>query len=297
MRVALLVSGHLREVCRDERHTAPLLSVVEQCREVATCDVFLQTFDRLHAALPVAGEGDAGWPRRANRSNGVSVLPCVALLHKRLRLAAVQIEAQPRDVVPRYAGTAWFRRNTSSSATPLAAIRSAVHGAFAVGALKRRHCEVYGGGPYAVAVRLRPDLYPVKGKEWTSLSLPHTHAWPQIARAARRGLGPGGLAVNATIFACGSARLPGDKSADACFWGGDGVVWRVLRAWEGLVEPWLDSNLCWQRWRAQPEPRPPPNVSGCGAENECSRAWGCLAETALAKAIERVGATRGLTTR
>lgn len=177
---------------------------------------------------------------------------------------------------------------------PLAGIRSAVYSASAVGALKQRHCAVYGCGPYDVAVRLRPDLYTVRGKEWTSLSLPHTRAWPLIAQAARLGFGPGGQMVNATIFACGAARLPGDKSADTCFWGGDAVMGRVLRMWDALVTPWLDNNLCWQRWRALPEPRPPPPVSSCGAEAECSRQWGCLAEPILANAIERVGATRSL---
>ena len=84
----------------------------------------------------------------------------------------------------------------------------------------------------AHAHRLRPDLYLIKGKDWTAESLPHTHAWPLIVDTARRGAIPGGgLVLNDTVFACGVGRLPGDKSADGCFWSAERTMERVLQMW------------------------------------------------------------------
>jgi hypothetical protein len=239
-----------------------------------------------------------GEARLATRENGsfpgTSSFACLAEIQRKLRPEAVSVESQPPDVVPRYANATWWRREADVPVLPLSGLRSSVYAAAAVSALKRRHCAVFGCGPYDLVVRLRPDLYLLKGKEWQHESLPHTRAWPVILDSARRGAMLGGGALNDTVFACGSGRLPGDKSTDACFWSGDGTMERVIHMWNAIAPAWLDNNFCWYRWRVLRSPRPPPPVDQCGPAANCSNRWGCLVEHMLAHAIELVGASRGL---
>ena len=62
---------------------------------------------------------------------------------------------------------------------------------------------------------------------------------------------------------------------------------RVYR--NAIVDGWLDSNLCWHRWRALPAPKPSPPVEKCGPAANCSSRL----ETAQASA--RVGRGRAVT--
>ena len=68
-----------------------------------------------------------------------------------------------------------------------------------------RHCATFDCA-YDIAIRLRPDLYPVRGKEWTQMSLPHTMAWPAIREAVVNGTCAAAV-LNLTVFACGNSRL------------------------------------------------------------------------------------------
>jgi len=286
MRVALLVSGHLRDLCLNENNFAPFANAVTGCRSLARCDLFMVTWDVLH---PVS-QGDI-----VNSSS----FPCLHRIQQRLQPLAISAEKQPL-ISPLFGNTSWVRYRDSAvkkrtTSVKLSGIHSMIYAAAAVDALKERYCaNMCVNQTHDIVVRMRPDLYPVAGKDWTTFSLPHTHTWPLIVKTAQAGAMLGAGALNTTIFSCSKLRLPGDKSADACFWGSSVAMSRVLRTWEALATPWLKNNMCWGEWyfSSSPSSRPSPNL--CGPRATCSDSVGCLSEAVLAHAIELVGLQRGL---
>ena len=178
--VAILVSGHLRDTCADQAHLAPFLRAVDECRSLARCDVFLHTWDTLH---PVRPESSGALGRDANAyvggTGGVTIelprdsassLPCVGQIQSRLRPAAFLVEAQPAEVIPRYGNATWSRFIDKPGVRPLAGLRASIYAAAAVNELKNRRCPLLGCGPYQLSVRLRPDLYLIRGKDWVRVT-------------------------------------------------------------------------------------------------------------------------------
>jgi hypothetical protein len=162
VRVALLLSGHLRDVCRDEYHFEPLRRTVADCRSLAVCDLFIATWDVLFPRSPTA---TAAAPSPANHSDlsnrsllGTSSLACLAQIQLRLRPEAISVDSQPPDIVPRYGNATWWRREEDRPVLSVAGLRSYVYAAAAASHLKRRHCAVFECGAYAIAVRCAPAV-------------------------------------------------------------------------------------------------------------------------------------------
>lgn len=86
LRVALQVSGHLRSMCANESHFEAFASMVDDCRRVLDCDVFLHTWSTTEATTSTWHDRD---PPPATPST-----PCVARLDARLGFAGSAVEDQ-----------------------------------------------------------------------------------------------------------------------------------------------------------------------------------------------------------
>ena len=89
IKVAILVSGHLRDLCASTSHFAPLEAAVSECRALALCDVSVHTWDTTHPAVLLSA---AAAQHIANKSGsesiplnppGLSSLPCVGKIQSR----------------------------------------------------------------------------------------------------------------------------------------------------------------------------------------------------------------------
>ena len=194
-RIAIQLSGHLKDVCRTdhyhERWTL-LQESVKDCRRVATCDVFLATFSTL---FPVASKHDVGSLEKIlptdvpphdeyNISHGYwRSWACIAELEKRIGgVVAVAVDVQPKSIVKalgnatmfrgsfKYLSTRggvahWMRVNATSpsqlrrgTSPLLAGVRASVHAIASASRLRRAHCATFGC-EHDLVVRMRPDLY------------------------------------------------------------------------------------------------------------------------------------------
>ena len=70
VRVAIQLSGHLRDVCQSD-HFGFLLRAVNGCKERAMCDVFLFTFNTLHPHLVESSPHNSVWRRCIVRSTSL----------------------------------------------------------------------------------------------------------------------------------------------------------------------------------------------------------------------------------
>ena len=89
--VALQLSGHLRGLCDSSAHFDPLVRLVAACRRAAKrCDLFVHTWDELHAQTPTWHT----WYPSDNPKGGASSKLCLERLRAELQPTAVAVERQ-----------------------------------------------------------------------------------------------------------------------------------------------------------------------------------------------------------
>ena len=245
VRVALQVSGHLRELCESNAtagldNFAPLEALVASCREHADCDVFVHTWSTLDASTPTWHTPRPPDPRPS--------APCAARL-ARLRPAAVAVDEQPRSAL---ANRTWWRGGRwGDSLVSVAGVLAAVR-ATRLAAQLRADFEGAAEGataaPYDVAVRLRPDIYPRDRGNMRTVRVKAVDnaSWAVPVRAARR------ADRMPVVRGCDSECRPGIKSCDMCFWAAPpSTLDKLLARWDDIAEAGVRNNLCWQDWRAR----------------------------------------------
>ena len=258
-RIALQMSGHLRGLCESEAHFAPLERLVLACRASALhCDLFVHTWDELYAQTSTWHTWyPTDVPNVAARSQ-----PCVEMLRRRLRPAAVAVERQPQHTGMLHNAT-WIvasgrHRETHVS---LAGLRSAIRGVAAAATLRQAYERAGHAPPYDVALRMRPDLYHrrnfrrstrsnYRGVPVNQICSVPEQTWAVInheVAALKRGRGS---CTHACVRGCDDETAPGNKSGDMCFWSTPpAAIDRLVGAWDGLANEFLEANVCWQRWR------------------------------------------------
>lgn len=251
-RVALQMSGHLRSLCDSPANFEPLAQLVTACRATAArCDLFVHTWDELHARTPTWHT----WYPTDVPNAGATSQACVQQLKASLAPVAVAVERQEAS---RSANETWIvaagrHRETHVS---LAGLRSGIRGVAAASALRQREVRAGRVAPYDVAVRLRPDLYHRrnhrknrgKGERYRGVPINQVcsvpvAAWPTIA-----GRMNGEPRCDTCVHGCDDQTRPGNKSGDMCFWSSPPTALdRLVHRWDALADEFLDSNLCWQR--------------------------------------------------
>ena len=251
------MSGHLRGLCESPGHFAPLEQLVAACRASAIrCDLFVHTWDELYAQTATwhTWYPAADVPKIADRSHD-----CLEHVRKRLQPAAVAVDHQPLPS-PQLRNETWSvavgrHRETHVS---LVGLRNAIRGVDAVAKLRQAH-EQAAGLVYDVALRLRPDLY-------------HRRNFRRSTRSNYRGVPinqicsvpePAWKAITSIrklqehcrgecVYGCDDETAPGNKSGDMCFWSSPpSAIDRLVAAWDGLADEYLEANVCWQHWRAR----------------------------------------------
>ena len=259
--VALQLSGHLRSLCDSRAHFAPLADVVRACRAAAsTCDLFVHTWDELHAQT----SSWHTWYPTDNPARGESSRRCVAQIREELRPAAVRVERQSPSPLSNETWIVVAGRHRETHVS-LGGLRSAIRGVAAAAAM-RREFEREGARPrrrYDLAIRLRPDLYHrrnvrkgsranYRGQPVNQICSVPPRAWATIAGAAAAARGGSGGGCDTCVRACDDDTIPGNKSGDMCFWSSPpSALDRLVASWDRLADEYLQSNLCWQRWRAE----------------------------------------------
>ena len=182
-RIAIQISGHLKDVCRADHYRGPagthrwtnLANAVADCRKVAVCDVFLVTFSTL---FPVASKHDSRTiPTASTPAEQYNIshffwrsYPCLDFLDKLLMPTAVKVDTQPQNIVPALGSTVYYRgsfitsgskQNATASGAPLlAGVRASVHAVAAAARLRREHCRTFGcADAHDAVLRMRPDVY------------------------------------------------------------------------------------------------------------------------------------------
>lgn len=248
-RVALQLSGHLRGLCDSAENFEPLAQLVGACRaQSAQCDLFVHTWDELHARTPAWHT----WYPSDVPNAGTSSHGCIDRLTKALKPAAIAVE---RQTLSRPANETWIvaagrHRETHVS---LAGLRSAIRGVAAASELRQKEERSGRVAPYDIAVRLRPDLYHRRnfrknrgrGQHYRGIpmnqicSVP-AGAWRAIVGASHR--------CESCVHGCDDETLPGNKSGDMCFWSSPpAALDRLVHRWDAIADEFLDANLCWQR--------------------------------------------------
>jgi hypothetical protein len=190
VRVAIQLSGHLRDVCQSD-HFGFLLRAVNGCKERAMCDVFLFTFNTLHPHLVESSQ------------------QCVEKMHREINLSDIRVEA---NIVPPHGSIraaegrvvalsksdAWFRSTEANHLLhplPSYGIRSYIYAAASASTMRRSSNQVYDA-----AVRMRPDIYPqvdkYGSKEW--LHIGSVPTWGVLVELVRHN----SSLVADTIFSC-----------------------------------------------------------------------------------------------
>ena len=248
--MALQLSGHLRGLCDSATNFEPLSQVVAACRLRAQCDLFVHTWDELHARTPAWHT----WYPTDVPNGGVSSDDCIRQLKQKLKPVSVAVEQQ---VARRPINDTWIvysgrHRETHVS---LAGLESAFYATAAVSKLRMAYENAERVPPYDVAVRLRPDIYhrrnfrrsrrsDYRGVPMNQICTVPEGAWPAIVRAANSGR------CTACVHGCDDETVPGNKSGDMCFWSSPPrALDRLVKAWVDVAGEYLDANLCWQRVR------------------------------------------------
>lgn len=224
-RGALLLSGHLRDTCRDAQVRRGLLEQVDQCRTAfrGACDVFLHSWDMLDAAegthtrqheggrFPQERRELDAWPPTPQSAS--SSYDCLQELSRAITFAAVSIETQrPRhSVALRHATALWGTSGRS------------VHGVYMnlmgqVGALQlmQRHAEAMRI-TYHAAVRMRVDSEAPRVAALTRARPP----WAIISQGASdvaQGARQTAVPLPAIVYACSTNRSLGSPASDNCYW-------------------------------------------------------------------------------
>ena len=245
--IALQISGHLAGVCETEGDAASklaaLVAVVDDCRRAAKCDVYLHTWDRVHAPKKQA----VGNEETGRVSDGSNSSLCVERVSAALKPMAVMVQHQPSNpslLVPELGDAHWYRparpgRNVTSdgrdwdtSRFPHAGTRAMIRGV-ALAASMRRAQELFLEAPYDLAVRLRPDVFR------HDVPNPRRCMWPRMLRATQ---------LERSVFGCSSMR-PGRKNSDLCLWARPAELDRLVEAWEAFATPEIRRNGCYAELR------------------------------------------------
>ena len=255
-RVALQLSGHLRETCDIAANFAVLEETVLSCRRHAQCDLFLHTWDTLQASTP-------SWHRpNASADPPRPSSECAGRIATQLNVTNLQVEAQAS--VGRFSNATWYTAKMGDSHISLAGIAAAVETQQKANDLRRAH-ELQGHR-YDVVVRLRPDLYRAEHPEVAS--------WALIAQALH--------SLPDTIFSCRAMRWPGKKGADMCFLAFSPSAFnRLYGTWGAAANAHLSAMECaWKARRAQ---------LICPATSELQTAPGCKGLLGAASCAKPVG--------
>lgn len=249
MRVALQVSGLLRETCKNSTTLDAFVKVVKDCRTLASCDLFMATWDTLDGAQTSA----------YNRTTVAgSSFQCVEKISDALIPVAVMVEPVPK----RLKTTRNFSRipgRPGAQTFGWGPVLAQAYGVLMAGKLRTLH-EINRGW-YDVAVRMRPDEYRIAHRTNLHMTLP---AWRMMFDIAKN-LTTMDLPFIMSCTAGGGA--PGGKSSDRCFWGKPIVVDRVSHEWFRVADSYQfgqPTASCRDRMR-----------------------YGCLPENILADSIQR----------
>lgn len=277
-RVALLVAGHLRELCSSESNFAvskwSLGATVAACRRVAKCDLFVFSWAHLDQRTPTwHGDFQGGGENNASA--------CAERVRNELSATIVELAPQPKDgcsvqrlgtsalstrwAVPVMGGARQHDSNAAIGAlTPsYGAVRCQVNAVQRVNALRLRH-EAATGRRYDAAVRLRPDLYDPMGDErrarchklWAAKQLNRTTApceWRPFRSRPDMGVwrlmaGHGStLQPNATVlYSCEIYAEPGEKNGDQCYFSvPPAALDALVEAWDAhIADRAILTNAC-----------------------------------------------------
>ena len=210
IRGALLLSGHLRDTCRDDQVRLGLLEEVRLCRSTfrGACDIFLHSWDVMESADSNAAAGSTNVATAASTSSFL----CLQELAQAITFAAVTIEKQrlptDSDVFENTALAGTSTWGTSGRST---------HGFYMnlmgqVGALElmQRHADAMRLH-YAAAVRMRVD--------WASPRVAAlTRARPPWSTIYRRARASPQRSDEAVVHACSHNRSLGSPASDNCYW-------------------------------------------------------------------------------
>ena len=226
-RVALQLSGHLRETCDSDAKFAVLKESVASCRQHAHCDLFLHTWATLEADTP-------SWhrPNASAYDSRKSSRECAARITALLNVTSFQVEAQTPSA--RFSkATTWWTSKRGDSHISLAGIAAAIETQRKANDLRRAH--ELRGHRYDVVVRMRPDVY--------RADHPEVASWARIAHAPHN--------LSDTIFSCRSMRWPGEKGGDMCFLTfSPSSLERLYSAWEAVANTFLSAMECaWNAWK------------------------------------------------
>lgn len=209
IRGALLLSGHLRDTCRDVQVRRGLLEEVRLCRSAfrGACDVFLHSWDVMESAdSNTAGSADVA------TAESTSSFVCLQELAQAITFAAVTIE---RQKLPTDAGV--FQKTALAGTSTWGTSGRSTHGYYMnlmgqVGALElmKRHADAMQL-QYAAAVRMRVDCASPRVAALTRARPP----WSTIYRRARASPQRSDEAV---VHACSHNRSLGSPASDNCYW-------------------------------------------------------------------------------
>ena len=291
-RVALQISGHLRDICSGSapagQRRSPLLQLEEQvdsCRRYALCDVYLHTWDRLYPST-------TNWHTKNNTfclvygcldpedaaERDQSSEQCLAKLSRVIHPTAVAVQRQPFDLGDQYPslGNATWRTITTHGShgsithgVSLAGSRAMIQGIAAALDLRRSRQQ-----PYDLAVRLRPDLHRY------GVARIQNCMWPHMLREATMG----GTMIHGCAISGSpgntNATAPGGKNGDTCLWGAPSNLDLVISTWNTTALEELERNMCYARHGLAHGP------SRCG-KSSASMPVAQTAESLLKSAIAR----------
>lgn len=215
LRAALLLSGHLRQVCESPAVRQQLLDQAEQCRLHFGdfCDIFIHTWSTIDAGTRKWNTGKRSKMAEQNSSR------CIFELVNDLRPTSYAVERQDLNAtdINVLRPNVYFR-------PPLVAMRMNVHGMAAATQLMHSHARSMKFN-YSVAVRMRLDLGHGSSKfrqDYMGIGPPRlqlaSRGWSAVL--ARTRLASARTAVSSeprTIHGC-QGFSPGVKNGDNCFW-------------------------------------------------------------------------------
>ena len=268
--VALQFSGHLRDLCNSTQPLASprrvkkplelLASQVEGCRQHATCDVYMHTWDTLHPHTTAFWhttdfcESHACSDPKSQAARDASSATCLLQLQRILRPVAVTIERDDSEMLrddPIFgANKSWtaatgglqgVRNGNGRSGGLLAGTLNGIHGIEVVSSLRRLHSV--SRKKYDLVVRLRPDVH----RYGVARIAPC--AWPRMLRAAahREHAKDHGLRIWGCKDARGESHAPGEKNSDTCLWGQPLVLDQLVNTWSSIAVDELRKNACFGR--------------------------------------------------
>jgi hypothetical protein len=251
-RVALQLSGHLRDLCCGYSHaangtgTTPLVKLVSQvnsCRRHAICDVYLHTWDRLFPGTSTWHNNDRAFCKEhmcqeptAAEGRFESSQLCVSELSRALEPRAITVDRQPLDpgqVWSDVGNATWClihksKPGCSTRGVSLAGSKAMIHGIAAAAQMRQSHAR----HPYDLAVRLRVDVHRY------GVTLLQGCAWPLMLDTVANG-----KASDTGVYSCGM-QPPGGKNSDTCLWGAPRNMDLLIQTWNATARDEMMRNMC-----------------------------------------------------